>query len=46
VATLLFLLLHAAKDLNLAYDTYVFCVLLAMDSNTFLRWWLWKQSGR
>lgn len=46
MATFLFLLLHALKELNSAYDSYVICVLLALDSNTILRWWLWHRSGR
>jgi len=43
---LLFLLLHALKELNFQYDVYVFCLLLSLDANTILRWWLWTRAGR
>ena len=48
IPTLLFLALYVFTDLGQAnpYDTYIFLVLLALDSNTLLRYWLWRQSGR
>lgn len=45
VGTLAFLLLHALKQLNSAFDSYVLCLLLSLDAQTLLRWWLWR-NGR
>ena len=46
MATLLFLLIHALKDLNSVYDCYWVTLLLALDSQLVFRYWLWKQSSR
>lgn len=41
-----FLILHAIKVLDSPYDAYWFTILLSLDTQTLLRWWLWKRSGR
>ena len=46
MGTLAFLLLHAFKQLSSPYDSYVFCFLLALDTSSAVRIWLWRQSGR
>ena len=43
---LAFLVLHALKQLNLSYDTYIFCLLLSLDSATWFRLWVWRCSRR
>lgn len=46
VGTLLFLLGWWAGKLHGPYDTAIACALLSLDTQTALRWWLWRQSGR
>ena len=41
MASLVFLVLHALKQLHLDYDSYIFCLLLSLDTLSlvqFLRW--------
>lgn len=37
MATLLFLILKATRDLNFQYDLYVFCFLLALEGPGYIR---------
>ena len=46
MGTVAFLLLHALKQLNSQYDSYWLCVLLSLDTQALVRWWLWHRSGR
>ena len=46
MGTLVFLLLHALKQLNSDFDSYWLTLLISLDANTMLRFWLWRQSGR
>lgn len=46
MATLIFLLAHWLGRVESPYDTYAFTLLLALDSSTGLRWWIWHRSHR
>ena len=48
MATLVYLSLRLFTDFgaNFDFDTYIFLVVLALDSNTLLRWCIWRSSGR
>ena len=48
VATLLYLLKWFATGHgeSFPYDTAIFCLLLALDTNTLVRWWMFQRSGR
>ena len=41
MATLIFLVLHMLKQLNSQQDSYIFCILLALEGPQYLRIWLW-----
>lgn len=46
MATFLFLLLHALKQLNSVNDTYIFCLLVALEFPSYLRLYVWWQTTR
>lgn len=46
MATLLFIALKFAGRIDSPYDGYWFSLMVALDSQTLLRWWLWRSSGR
>ena len=46
MASLSFLVLHALKGLSTPYDTYWFCLLVAIEVPQYLRMGLWWISRR
>ena len=49
MTTLLFLALHAARDLNSPYDSYALCVFVGLDAIAAAEWlrlWLWLARRR
>ena len=46
MGTLLFLVLSVAKQLYSPYDSYWLTLLVALDTQTAFRWWLWRQARR
>ena len=43
MGTLLLLYLHAVKGLNSPYDCYWLALLVSLDCQTALRWWIWRR---
>lgn len=46
MGSLLFLVLHALGKCQSFYDSDLFCLVLALDTSSLLRWWMWQKSGR
>ena len=46
MATLLFLLAWMGGRCNSPYDVYWGALLVALDANTVVRWWMFQRSGR
>ena len=44
MGTLLFLLLHATRQLQSPFDCYWFTLLVSLDAQTALRLWLWTRT--
>ena len=45
MATLAFVLLVWAGKVNTPYDSYWLCLLLALDTQTLLRLWIYRRHG-
>ena len=43
MGALIFLLLHALKQLNGPYDSYYFCVLVALEAPHWMMAWLYRR---
>ena len=44
MGTLLFLLIKMLKVFETPYDYAIFCLLLSLDAQTLLRFWLWRRT--